>query len=77
MAGDPPRDGALARRLAARHSLPPEPVRELRGGGSVNHVFILGVGEDRCVVRFAVDPLRTDEFAAEAWCLKLAAERGA
>jgi aminoglycoside phosphotransferase (APT) family kinase protein len=49
---------------------------ELSGLGSVNRVFTLGLGNDRCVVRFAIDPLRGDEFATEAWCLEVAKSHG-
>jgi aminoglycoside phosphotransferase (APT) family kinase protein len=66
------RDGALASRIAARHGLPVEPIEELTGRGSVNHVFVVGAPSHRFVIRFAVDPLRADEFATEAWCLQLA-----
>jgi aminoglycoside phosphotransferase (APT) family kinase protein len=70
------RDGALAGRIAASHGLDAEPVVELTGLGSVNRVFTVGLGNDRCVVRFAIDPLRGDEFATEAWCLELASSHG-
>ena len=72
----PARDVALARRIAAAHGLPVQPVVELTGRGSVNHVFVVGLPGERWVVRFAVDPLRTDEFATETWCLRLAAAAG-
>jgi len=70
------RDVALARRIAAAHGLPAEPIAELTGRGSVNHVFVAGRPGGRWVIRFAVDPLRGDEFAVENWCLRLAAAAG-
>jgi Ser/Thr protein kinase RdoA (MazF antagonist) len=73
---DVDRDGALASRIAASHGLAGAPVVELSGLGSVNRVFTVGLGDDRCVVRFAIDPLRGDEFATEAWCLEVASSHG-
>jgi aminoglycoside phosphotransferase (APT) family kinase protein len=70
------RDGALASRIAASHGLPAAPVVELSGRGSVNHVFVVGDGDDRCVIRFPIDPLRGNEFVTEAWCLELASSQG-
>ncbi len=70
------RDGVLASRIAATHGLTVESIEELRGLGSVNHTFIVGRGKERCVIRFAVDPLRDDELATEAWCLHLASSQG-
>jgi Ser/Thr protein kinase RdoA (MazF antagonist) len=73
---DVDRDGALASRIAAHHGLAAEPVAELTGLGSVNRVFTVGLGNDRCVIRFAIDPLRSNEFMTEAWCLELVASHG-
>jgi aminoglycoside phosphotransferase (APT) family kinase protein len=70
------RDGALASRIAASHGLPAQPVAELSGLGSVNHVFVIGDAAERFVIRFPIDPLRENEFATEAWCLELAASLG-
>ncbi len=46
------------------------------GSGSVNHVFVMGSGNERWVVRFARDPFSPDMFEAEAWSARQAAERG-
>jgi hypothetical protein len=73
---DVDRDGALASRIAASHGLAGAPVVALSGLGSVNRVFTVGLGDDRSVVRFAIDPLRADEFATEAWCLEVASSHG-
>ncbi|HEX8511298.1 MAG TPA: aminoglycoside phosphotransferase family protein [Propionibacteriaceae bacterium] len=70
------RDVGLAVRIAARLGLPVEPVVELTGAGSVNRAFVVGAGDERAVVRFAIDPLRADEFVSETWCLRLAARHG-
>ena len=70
------RDAALARRIAVAHGLPAQPMAELTGRGSVNHVFVAGRPGERWVIRFAVDPQRADEFATETWCLRQAAAAG-
>jgi Ser/Thr protein kinase RdoA (MazF antagonist) len=62
--------------VAHRHSLPRSPVVQFRGHGSVNHVFCLGDGAERYVVRIPVDVLREDEFELEQWCLEQAAKHG-
>jgi aminoglycoside phosphotransferase (APT) family kinase protein len=62
--------------VAHRHGLPISPVGQLRGVGSVNHVFCLGSGAERCVVRTPIDGLRNDEFEVEHWCLEQAAQQG-
>ncbi len=49
---------------------------QLRGHGSVNHVFCLGAGVERYVVRIPIDVLREDEFEVEHWCLEQAAKHG-
>lgn len=75
------RDAALAWRIADTLGLRPNHVRAVRDQGRVNHVFVVrcaavaGAGE-RCVVRFALDPLRGDGYAVEAWCLVEAARHG-
>ena len=46
------------------------------GSGSVNHVFVMGSGRERWVVRFARDPFSPDVFEAEAWCARRAGQRG-
>lgn len=48
----------------------------LRGLGSVNHVFCLGSGAERHVVRVPIDGLRLDEFEVEHWCLDQAVDHG-
>ena len=73
--GEVDRDAALAARIATQLGLPVEPIERLRAG-SVNHTFVVGHDAERCVIRFAVDPLRVDEFLTEAWCLRLAAAHG-
>lgn len=70
------RDGELARAVAVEHGLPPAPIREVKGAGSVNHVFVVGSGVDQWVIRFAKDPLAPDVFDAEAWSATRATERG-
>ena len=69
------RNAALAVRIATQLGLPVEPLETLRAG-SVNHTFVVGHDAERCVIRFAVDPFRVDEFVTEAWCLRLAAATG-
>ncbi|GAA1840729.1 phosphotransferase [Microlunatus capsulatus] len=71
-----PRDLALAVRIAERHGLPTAPAQEVRGAGSVNHVVVLGRGDERVVVRFAREQERGDEFVVESWCLRAAAAAG-
>lgn len=66
----------LARAVAAAHSLPQGPVQIVDQRGSVNHVFIVGEGPERYVIRFARDPQRADEFAVERWCAQRAAAHG-
>lgn len=43
----------------------PLSVLEIIGQGEVNHVFVV----DDWVVRFGRDPLDTDDYSKEAWCL--------
>lgn len=62
--------------VADRHSLARSPVVPLRGLGSVNHVFCLGSGAERRVVRIPIDGLRQNEFEVEHWCLEQAAMNG-
>ena len=62
--------------VAHRHSLSTSPVVLLRGLGSVNHVFCLGSGAERYIVRIPIDPLRRDECEVEHWCLEQAAKHG-
>lgn len=69
-------DAALARDIAVELGLPPQPVRGIVGSGSVNHVFVIGSGAERCVIRFARDPRRDHVFEAEAWSATQAAGRG-
>ena len=69
------RHAAFAARIAVELGLPARPIQAL-GLASVNHAFAVGPDEDRYVIRFAVDPLREDEFAVEAWCLGRAASHG-
>ena len=66
----------LARAVAAGHGFPQDPVDAVHQRGSVNYVFIVGAGADRFVIRFARDPQRADEFAAERWCAQRAAAQG-
>ncbi len=66
----------MVREIARRHGLPPEPLAPLPGSGSVNHVFILGSGRQRYVVRIPIDILRPDEFQVEQWCLEQAPRHG-
>jgi aminoglycoside phosphotransferase (APT) family kinase protein len=67
---------AFARSVAAEHELPCEALLEVAGHGSVNHVYVVGAGLDRWVVRFARDGRRSDAFAVEAWCATAAAAHG-
>ncbi len=71
-----PRDVRLAREIARRHGLAAEDISPIVGHGSVNHVWVTGAGAARAVIRFAIDPLRTNELAVEAWCLRKAATAG-
>ena len=41
----------------------------VEGEGFVNHVFVLDTNAEPVVVRFAIDPLRRDDFDIEEWCL--------
>lgn len=47
--------------------------REIIGLGEVNHVVVIN---EEWVVRFPRDPLDTDDFAKEEWCLRAAREAG-
>jgi hypothetical protein len=73
--GEVERDAAFVARIADHLGLPVEPLERLRAG-SVNHTFVVGRDDERCVIRFAIDPLRAEEFLIEAWCLRLAAAHG-
>jgi aminoglycoside phosphotransferase (APT) family kinase protein len=66
----------LVREIAQRHELRPGRVNPVVGHGSVNRVFVVDSGASRFVVRFAIDPLRHDEFEVEEWCLAQAAAHG-
>src|SRR4051812_43559622 len=66
----------MVEEVARRHSLSTSPVVQLRGLGSVNHVFCLGAGAERHVVRISIDGLRQDEFEVEQWCLGQAVRQG-
>lgn len=66
----------LARAIAVTHGLRPAKITELRGMGSVNHVFIVDTDTSRCVIRFAIDPLRQNDFQVESWALAQAAMHG-
>lgn len=70
------REAGLARAVAVELGLAQYPIRAVVGSGSVNHVFVMGSGDERWVVRFAMDPLSPGMFEAEAWCARQAAERG-
>lgn len=71
-----PRDFRLAREIARRHGLASEDIAPIVGHGSVNHVWVTGAGAARSVIRFAIDPLRTNELEVEAWCLDKASTAG-
>jgi aminoglycoside phosphotransferase (APT) family kinase protein len=70
------RDADLARRIAERHGADPSALTLLAGSGLVNHVYVAGSGADRVVIRFAIDPLRSDEFEVEEWCQSAARAAG-
>ncbi len=71
-----PRDFRLARDIARRHGLASKDLSPIVGHGSVNHVWVTGAGAARSVIRFAIDPLRTNELEVEAWCLDKAFTAG-
>ena len=43
--------------------------REIVGLGEVNHVFVVETCQGEWVVRFHKDPLETENYEKEAWCL--------
>lgn len=47
--------------------LPAAAARPLAGAGTVNHVFVVGTGADRWVIRSPRDRRSVDVFAAEQW----------
>ena len=51
-------------------------IREIIGLGAVNYVFVLTAPEDNFVVRFPRDPLDTDDYSKEEWCLNEMASAG-
>ena len=51
-------------------------LREIIGQGEVNHVFVAETSEGPWVVRFHRDPLDTDDYAKEEWCLTTLAGLG-
>lgn len=53
--------------MLAEAGLPTAPARPLADAGTVNHVFVVGTGRDRWVVRSPRDPRSADVFAAEQW----------
>jgi hypothetical protein len=64
------RNVALAWEISRAAGFRATSISPVAGQGSVNHVYVaVWDGEPRAVVRFAVDPLRTNEFEAEEWCL--------
>ena len=69
------RDADLARRIAARHGVDLATV-SAAASGRVNAVHLAGSGDERVVIRFALDPARPDEFEVEQWCQRRAGEAG-
>ncbi|MEO6997637.1 MAG: aminoglycoside phosphotransferase family protein [Terracoccus sp.] len=69
-------DIGLARAVAVELGLPSQPIRAASGSGSVNHVYAIGSGDERWVIRFAKDSLSPNVFEAEAWSATQAADRG-
>jgi aminoglycoside phosphotransferase (APT) family kinase protein len=67
------RDADLARAIAERLGVPVRRIREIVGQGEVNHVFVVN---EELVVRFSRDPLDTDDYAKEAWCLRIVRKHG-
>jgi aminoglycoside phosphotransferase (APT) family kinase protein len=70
------RDADLAQRIAERHGAGTSAVSPLAGSGLVNHVYVAGSGAGRVVIRFAIDPMRPDEFEVEQWCQSRARAAG-
>ncbi len=70
------RNVGLAREIAKIHGLRLGRIVSVAGQGSVNRVYVLSSDTSRFVIRFAIDPLRQDEFEVEAWCLAQAAAYG-
>jgi Ser/Thr protein kinase RdoA (MazF antagonist) len=71
------RNAELAAAIASHLGARPSAVREILGRGSVNCVFDIDVaGGERWIVRFSRDPLATDHFPKEAWCLQAARRHG-
>jgi len=70
------RDEQLARAIAQVHGLRVRSMRAIPGRGAVNHVFIVRSPGADSVIRFAIDPLRQNDFVAEAWCLARANDVG-
>lgn len=70
------RDERLALAIAARHELNTSTIERLDGPGQVNHVFLARGDSGAFVIRFAIDPLRQNDFPIEAWCLTAAAAHG-
>jgi len=57
---------AIVRKTGIRH----RGISEIVGYGAVNHVFVVVAAEGDFVVRFHRDPLDTDDYLKEEWCLK-------
>lgn len=72
-----PRDSALANAIVCDLGAQPTATREIVGLGTVNHVFVVSLATGKTwVVRFGHDPLNTNVYAKEAWCLEAAARHG-
>lgn len=56
--------------VAAKLDVEASSWREIVGIGEVNHVFVLETPEGDLVVRFHRDPLDTDDYSKEEWCLR-------
>ena len=71
-----PRDADLACAILKELSLTASRVVEIVGQGEVNHVFTASTLEGELVIRFSRDPLDTDDYSKEAWCLTTMNVRG-
>ena len=66
----------FAREVAETMGLAVLSLREIVGQGEVNFVFVVGTTDGEVVVRFHRDPLDTDDYATEEWCMRRVGSAG-
>lgn len=67
---------AIAEKIVALMGAKATGIKQIIGLGAVNQVFVVETNLGNWVVRFHIDPLETDDYLKEEWCLRAAAEVG-